>query len=172
MNDEELEKKVKALSFWSGKNSMTIEDMAAIAKGDPRVTVNGKIIVDLDDPPGKHEIRVTRLPEDNTLVIETVEPGAGGTPLSTPKRRAQGCFEHALEALVNVGARKLPAGVARFGESGDGLARQPAVDEFDGEARVARAQKRFDVGDVRSGVRDAVAEKEHALRAVQPGEER
>src|SRR5215469_2656864 len=30
MNDKELEEKVKAMTFWSGKNSMTIEDMATI----------------------------------------------------------------------------------------------------------------------------------------------
>lgn len=37
MNDEELEKKVKELTFWSGKNSMTIEDMAAIQPGLARI---------------------------------------------------------------------------------------------------------------------------------------
>ena len=37
MTDEELEAKVKALSFWSGKNSMTIEDMAAIQPGLARI---------------------------------------------------------------------------------------------------------------------------------------
>jgi len=37
MTDEELEAKIKALSFWSGKNSMTIEDMAAIQPGLARI---------------------------------------------------------------------------------------------------------------------------------------
>ena len=37
MNDEELEAKVKALTFWSGKNSMTIEDMATIQPGLARI---------------------------------------------------------------------------------------------------------------------------------------
>lgn len=37
MSDEDFEKKVKALSFWSGKNSMTIEDMAAIQPGLARI---------------------------------------------------------------------------------------------------------------------------------------
>jgi hypothetical protein len=37
MNDEELEKKVKEMAFWSGKNSMTIEDMAAIQPGLARI---------------------------------------------------------------------------------------------------------------------------------------
>ena len=37
MTDEELEAKVKALSFWSGKNSMTIEDMATIQPGLARI---------------------------------------------------------------------------------------------------------------------------------------
>jgi hypothetical protein len=37
MNDEEFEVKVKALSFWSGKNSMTIEDMATIQPGLARL---------------------------------------------------------------------------------------------------------------------------------------
>jgi len=37
MTDEELEAKIKALSFWSGKNSMTIEDMATIQPGLARI---------------------------------------------------------------------------------------------------------------------------------------
>ena len=37
MTDEEFEAKVKALSFWSGKNSMTIEDMATIQPGLARL---------------------------------------------------------------------------------------------------------------------------------------
>ncbi|HEY8514253.1 MAG TPA: hypothetical protein VIS07_01930 [Candidatus Binatia bacterium] len=37
MTDEELEKKVKALTFWSGKNSMTIEDIATIQPGLARI---------------------------------------------------------------------------------------------------------------------------------------
>jgi len=37
MSDEEFEAKVKALSFWSGKNSMTIEDMATIQPGLARL---------------------------------------------------------------------------------------------------------------------------------------
>src|SRR5215813_2886195 len=37
MNDKELEEKVKAMTFWSGKNSMTIEDMAAIQPGLARI---------------------------------------------------------------------------------------------------------------------------------------
>src|SRR5574338_146613 len=37
MTDEELEAKVKALSFWSGKNSMTIEDLATIQPGLARI---------------------------------------------------------------------------------------------------------------------------------------
>ena len=37
MTDEELEAKVKAISFWSGKNSMTIEDMATIQPGLARI---------------------------------------------------------------------------------------------------------------------------------------
>ena len=37
MTDEEFEAKVKALSFWSGKNSMTIEDMATIQPGLARI---------------------------------------------------------------------------------------------------------------------------------------
>ena len=37
MNDEELEAKVKALKFWSGKNSMTLEDMATIQPGLARL---------------------------------------------------------------------------------------------------------------------------------------
>ena len=37
MNDEEFEAKVKALSFWSGKNSMTIEDLATVQPGLARL---------------------------------------------------------------------------------------------------------------------------------------
>ena len=37
MTDEELEAKIKALTFWSGKNSMTIEDMATIQPGLARI---------------------------------------------------------------------------------------------------------------------------------------
>jgi len=37
MTDTELEDKVKAMSFWSGKNSMSIEDMAAIQPGLARI---------------------------------------------------------------------------------------------------------------------------------------
>ncbi|MGH7788595.1 MAG: hypothetical protein ACRERC_17120 [Candidatus Binatia bacterium] len=37
MTDEELEAKVKALKFWSGKNSMTVEDMATIQPGLARL---------------------------------------------------------------------------------------------------------------------------------------
>jgi hypothetical protein len=37
MTDEELEAKVKALAFWSGKNSMTIEDLATIQPGLARI---------------------------------------------------------------------------------------------------------------------------------------
>ena len=37
MTDEELEAKIKALSFWSGKNSMTIEDLATIQPGLARI---------------------------------------------------------------------------------------------------------------------------------------
>jgi hypothetical protein len=37
MTDEEFEAKVKALSFWSGKNTMTIEDMATIQPGLARI---------------------------------------------------------------------------------------------------------------------------------------
>ena len=37
MTDKELEEKIKAMSFWSGKNSMTIEDMAAIQPGLARI---------------------------------------------------------------------------------------------------------------------------------------
>jgi len=37
MTDEEFEAKVKALSFWSGKNSMTIEDLATIQPGLARI---------------------------------------------------------------------------------------------------------------------------------------
>jgi hypothetical protein len=37
MTDKELEDKVKAMSFWSGKNSMSIEDMAAIQPGLARI---------------------------------------------------------------------------------------------------------------------------------------
>jgi len=37
MTDEELEAKVKAMAFWSGKNSMTIEDMATVQPGLARI---------------------------------------------------------------------------------------------------------------------------------------
>src|SRR5262249_51197018 len=37
MTDEELEEKVKAMTFWSGKNSMSIEDMAAVQPGLARI---------------------------------------------------------------------------------------------------------------------------------------
>ncbi len=37
MTDEEFEAKVKALTFWSGKNSMTIEDIATIQPGLARI---------------------------------------------------------------------------------------------------------------------------------------
>ena len=37
MNEKELEEKVKAMTFWSGKNSMTIEDMATIQPGLARI---------------------------------------------------------------------------------------------------------------------------------------
>ncbi len=37
MTDEEFEAKVKALAFWSGKNSMTIEDLATIQPGLARI---------------------------------------------------------------------------------------------------------------------------------------
>jgi hypothetical protein len=37
MSDEEFEAKVKALTFWSGKNSMSIEDMATIQPGLARI---------------------------------------------------------------------------------------------------------------------------------------
>jgi len=37
MTDKELEDKVKAMSFWSGKNSMSIEDMATIQPGLARI---------------------------------------------------------------------------------------------------------------------------------------
>jgi hypothetical protein len=37
MTENELEEKVKGMTFWSGKNSMTIEDMAAIQPGLARI---------------------------------------------------------------------------------------------------------------------------------------
>ena len=37
MTDNELEEKVKAMTFWSGKNSMSIEDMAAVQPGLARI---------------------------------------------------------------------------------------------------------------------------------------
>ena len=37
MTDKELEAKIKALSFWSGKNSMSIEDLAAVQPGLARI---------------------------------------------------------------------------------------------------------------------------------------
>jgi hypothetical protein len=37
MTDEELEAKIKAMTFWSGKNSMTLEDMATIQPGLARI---------------------------------------------------------------------------------------------------------------------------------------
>jgi hypothetical protein len=37
MTEKELEEKIKAMSFWSGKNSMTIEDMAAVQPGLARI---------------------------------------------------------------------------------------------------------------------------------------
>jgi hypothetical protein len=37
MTDEELESKIKAMSFWSGKNKMTIEDMATVQPGLARI---------------------------------------------------------------------------------------------------------------------------------------
>src|SRR4029450_8316139 len=37
MTDSELEEKIKAMTFWSGKNSMSIEDMAAIQPGLARI---------------------------------------------------------------------------------------------------------------------------------------
>jgi hypothetical protein len=37
IKDDEFEAKVKALTFWSGKNSMTIEDMATIQPGLARL---------------------------------------------------------------------------------------------------------------------------------------
>ena len=37
MTEEELEAKVKALKFWSGKNSMTLEDIATIQPGLARL---------------------------------------------------------------------------------------------------------------------------------------
>jgi hypothetical protein len=37
MTDNELEDKIKAMTFWSGKNSMSIEDMAAIQPGLARI---------------------------------------------------------------------------------------------------------------------------------------
>ena len=37
MTDEEFEAKVKSLTFWSGKNSMTLEDMATIQPGLARL---------------------------------------------------------------------------------------------------------------------------------------
>ncbi len=37
MTDEELEAKIKALKFWSGKNSMTIDDIATVQPGLARI---------------------------------------------------------------------------------------------------------------------------------------
>jgi hypothetical protein len=37
MTDEELEAKVRAMTFWSGKNSMTIEDLASVQPGLARI---------------------------------------------------------------------------------------------------------------------------------------
>ncbi len=37
MTDEELEAKIKTMTFWSGKNSMTVEDMATIQPGLARI---------------------------------------------------------------------------------------------------------------------------------------
>ena len=37
MTDEELEAKITAMTFWSGKNKMTIEDMATIQPGLARI---------------------------------------------------------------------------------------------------------------------------------------
>ena len=37
MTDKELEEKIKAMTFWSGKNSMSIEDMAAVQPGLARI---------------------------------------------------------------------------------------------------------------------------------------
>jgi len=37
MTDNELDEKVKAMTFWSGKNSMSIEDMAAVQPGLARI---------------------------------------------------------------------------------------------------------------------------------------
>jgi hypothetical protein len=37
MDDKELEEKVRALTFWSGKNSMTLDEMAAVQPGLARL---------------------------------------------------------------------------------------------------------------------------------------
>jgi hypothetical protein len=37
MNDEDLEKKIKAMEFWGGKKSLTIEDLATIQPGLARI---------------------------------------------------------------------------------------------------------------------------------------
>jgi len=37
MNDEELEKKIKAMEFWGGKKSLTIEDLATVQPGLARI---------------------------------------------------------------------------------------------------------------------------------------
>ncbi len=37
MTDEDLEAKIKAMTFWSGKNSMSIEDLATVQPGLARI---------------------------------------------------------------------------------------------------------------------------------------
>ena len=37
MDDKDLEEKVRALTFWSGKNSMTLDEMAAVQPGLARL---------------------------------------------------------------------------------------------------------------------------------------
>ena len=85
MTDEEFEAKVKALSFWSGKNSMTIEDMATIQPGLARLMPEPAVGQRLDGEGQLHLVGrvVDRLEDVDRWILarddaENLGPGDGG----------------------------------------------------------------------------------------------
>src|SRR5207245_1088083 len=68
--------------------------------------------------------------------------------------------QHAVEALVQVGAGELAVGVAFFAEAGNGLAGEAAVNDLEGAIGEAKEKLRFDVVDVLAALGDTVAEEE------------
>ena len=71
--------------------------------------------------------------------------------------------EHAIEPLVQIGARELAVGMAFFRKARNGLARQAEVEHLPGRVRMISEERRLDNLHVGAAVGDAVAKEQQAF---------